>query len=651
MNKKAFTIVELLAVVIMISVLSVIIMPLISNYLEKSKEEYNLKLKQQMLVSGKNFYADYKDRVPTDVSAKTIDYVFSSELSTLKYLKGEFKDADEVSCEEKSYVVASNEGNGVKYYPCLICGDDEYKYMTNEEKLYCDKIKNLDNTKINYPTCEVIEEESKITDNDVEIKIKAGDNGYITRVYVVDEKGEITEKLEESEKGNEITKVVKFTEYGINKIYAMDNNDNKVYCTTFDYKKPTKTTLNTKMYLVSKEQYDTYKNTGVPESELTTEYSGEDWTDKYVYVKLDYYTSQYLSMKIGDTDIIGKKYFFIADQGEKTTTVKAVNVSEKEVTASVTTKIDRTAPTVSLSNTSGGSWTNKAVTVTATITETGGSGIEKIEYSSDKSTWYDSWTSITSNIATKEWAKENRNVTMHVRVADKAGNESQISSTNIKQDVTAPPKPTVTNTSGGSWTNVAVTVGATSADASSGSGTDHLEYNIGSGWVKDWTSTGTNTASKNWSKANRNYSMQIKAIDKAGNTSEIATSAVKIDINPPSMGTHCHYSGRKFRYYFSDTGGSGVYAYKWGYCYSICPNCPSSYMCSYNSVANRLSADSWHYATYKETNYAIATNSSARTIQVTTRWIIRDLAGNSATYGNYTDTWYYGGSYSPSASC
>lgn len=48
-NKKAFTTVEVLAVVVILSILGTLIVPIVSEYLEKGKQEYNLELKNQLI--------------------------------------------------------------------------------------------------------------------------------------------------------------------------------------------------------------------------------------------------------------------------------------------------------------------------------------------------------------------------------------------------------------------------------------------------------------------------------------------------------------------------------------------------------------------------------------------------------------------------
>ena len=57
-NVKAFTMIELLGVIVILGILSAIIVPAVTNYMEKSKLEYDIDLGNQLKLMGKNYYSN-----------------------------------------------------------------------------------------------------------------------------------------------------------------------------------------------------------------------------------------------------------------------------------------------------------------------------------------------------------------------------------------------------------------------------------------------------------------------------------------------------------------------------------------------------------------------------------------------------------------
>lgn len=593
MNKKGFTIVEILAAVVILGILSAVIVPNISSYVSMSKDEYNKDVKKQMLLAGKNFYSENTERLPRDTGTKTLDYVSVQELSTLRYLDNEFVDADDNSCMDKSYVVAANMGLGVNYYACMICTEDEGKYITDEEEFYCNLINYIDDEYIDggqedgseegdgsgdgsgegdvskpkgkVPVCKV-EEGTGYTDEGLEVLLTASDeDGYIIGIYMVNkDTNNVENLLGETEQGQKIVnKTISFDEYGNNRVFIIDNNLNRTECTNINYETPETVKLNANMYYVTKEEYNAHKDKGFTDEELKSleKYDGKNWENGYVYVDLDYYNFQYsdIKVKVGDNKEVtisnSNKYFFIEDEGELDTLITGTRSDNKEeITKTLKTKLDRTAPTVTLTNSYNNKWTNKDVPVTVKVSDSGGSGIASRKY----------WTS---------------------------SNSTKVTLTSNSQKVT-------------------------------------------------------------WGKANRNITMYAQATDNAGNTSTTKSTIIKQDITPPKVSKHCFYqktsSEWRFRYYMSDSGGSGLGGYRWNYCYSICPGCPSSYMCSSKSAYNRMIASGWNGASsHKQTGYNIKPTKGAKTIRTTTRMQVKDNAGNIYTSPNYTDQWTYSGGYSP----
>jgi prepilin-type N-terminal cleavage/methylation domain len=198
-----------------------------------------------------------------------------------------------------------------------------------------------------------------------------------------------------------------------------------------------------------------------------------------------------------------------------------------------TVRIDRTAPTCA---SSGGSatWTKGNRTLTGTCTDTGGSGC-------------------VGNI-TKTYSTNTNSTTQGPGlIKDKAGNETTCpTNQTVKIDKTAP---TCTSSGGNAtWTNGNRTLTGTCADTG-GSGCD--------GNITKTYSTNTNSTTQGPGL--------IK--DKAGNETTCPTNqTVRIDKTAPKAPTVTNPNGNSWTNQdfsltlnSSDTGGSGIAYYQWGY--------------------------------------------------------------------------------------
>ena len=198
---------------------------------------------------------------------------------------------------------------------------------------------------------------------------------------------------------------------------------------------------------------------------------------------------------------------------------KAGNASEG---SSIPIKIDRTAPTApTITNSSGGNWTNQNVTITLSSTDSQ-SGVLKYQckYSGTNNQWADAK-------STDTWSAA-RNETIYYRAIDNAGNVSAVSSTAIKIDKTAPAAPTITNSSGGNWTNQNVTITLSSTDSQSG--VSKYQYKC-SGTNNQWADA---KSTDTWT-ADRNGTVYYRAIDNAGNISAESSTLIKIDKTAPTI--------------------------------------------------------------------------------------------------------------------
>ncbi len=195
----------------------------------------------------------------------------------------------------------------------------------------------------------------------------------------------------------------------------------------------------------------------------------------------------------------------------------AGNISKE---SSTEIKIDKTAPTApTITNSSGGNWTNQNVTITLSSTDSQ-SGVSKYQYkcSGTNNQWADAK-------STDTWTAE-RNGTVYYRAIDNAGNISKESSTEIKIDKTAPTAPTITNSSGGNWTNQNVTITLSSTDSQSG--VSKYQYKC-SGTNNQWADA---KSTDTWT-ADRSGIVYYRSIDNAGNISKESSTEIKIDKTAP----------------------------------------------------------------------------------------------------------------------
>ena len=222
-------------------------------------------------------------------------------------------------------------------------------------------------------------------------------------------------------------------------------------------------------------------------------------------------------------------------------------------------KIAPTTPTLTakIGNDSGsaytsGAWTNQAVIITATSSDTQ-SQINRIEYSYDNSTWNTNWGTslITSgnNKSIKGTWGANYNTTVYVRAVDNAGNVSGTASIVVRHDTTAPATPTITAKVGsdsgsaytsGSWTSQPIIITATSSDTQSQINRIEYSYNNSSwstSWGTDLTTNGNSKSIKGTWNGNYNNTVYVRAVDNVGNVSASSSIVIREDATAPTINT------------------------------------------------------------------------------------------------------------------
>ena len=115
-RNKGITMVEILIVVAVIAVLALLVIPNISKYIGKGKEDYNANLVNQLDVSGKNYFSENKSELPKKnyltIDNVTFKHVSLSTLQSKNYVSKDFVDSEGRDCSKESYVyVLQNSGS------------------------------------------------------------------------------------------------------------------------------------------------------------------------------------------------------------------------------------------------------------------------------------------------------------------------------------------------------------------------------------------------------------------------------------------------------------------------------------------------------------------------------------------------------------
>ena len=174
-NKKGFTLVEMLVVLGIICVLALIITPAIISYRNKANNEYNDKLKDNVITVAKDYYTNNRSELPNgQIEGKYVDILTLDKMKQNNLFSNDVIDAYKNNCSSESYVVVENNRGNYDYYLCLKCGDKTY--VTDES--YCDFKQEGDGIA---PTCELSYNDNW-SNNDVTINVKSADNVGIVNI-------------------------------------------------------------------------------------------------------------------------------------------------------------------------------------------------------------------------------------------------------------------------------------------------------------------------------------------------------------------------------------------------------------------------------------------------------------------------------------
>ena len=130
-DKKGFTMVEMLAVVIILALLVGIAVPAISSQLAKFRYNYYNSLETSVLSAGEEYFSDNRFSMPSEIlysnTVSISDLVSGGYISEVADYNGDVCDMD------NSYVVVVRIGEGkYEYATCLVCNDDAYSTIDSD---------------------------------------------------------------------------------------------------------------------------------------------------------------------------------------------------------------------------------------------------------------------------------------------------------------------------------------------------------------------------------------------------------------------------------------------------------------------------------------------------------------------------------------
>ena len=139
MNKKGFTMIELLAAIVILGILSVLAIVGVSGLIEKSKEEDQRQQENTLKMAAESYYSSNRSELPKEIGKKKI--ISASDLKKSKYLKEDIKDKNGDLCmsgDNESYVEVYKKSETKYIYKSAICGRKESKgdVATPTAKIY-----------------------------------------------------------------------------------------------------------------------------------------------------------------------------------------------------------------------------------------------------------------------------------------------------------------------------------------------------------------------------------------------------------------------------------------------------------------------------------------------------------------------------------
>ena len=121
-NKKGFTLVELLATIVILGLLVTLGYISVRAILDRANEKYYKTQENMLILTGKDYFADYRSKLPEQIGETA--YVTLKKLIEENYIDP-IKDKNEKECDinESKVTVEKATEKEYKYYAILVCND------------------------------------------------------------------------------------------------------------------------------------------------------------------------------------------------------------------------------------------------------------------------------------------------------------------------------------------------------------------------------------------------------------------------------------------------------------------------------------------------------------------------------------------------
>lgn len=133
-KKKGFTIIELLAAIVIVGIIATLATLAIGRYINQGHDAVDSQLEKQLVLSAKSYYSDNKSKFITQDENGVV--LWYTTLKSENYMANDLLDSNGNSCG-KSYVVVKNND----YSACVVCDNDGYS-NTNGKAECTDSLKN-----------------------------------------------------------------------------------------------------------------------------------------------------------------------------------------------------------------------------------------------------------------------------------------------------------------------------------------------------------------------------------------------------------------------------------------------------------------------------------------------------------------------------